>query len=179
MPRPTRAKSAWPLRAMEPAPSGRRVVQDNVRHQFGPRAISRRGTCAGTIARRTGAGRYFAPVPEAIDYVKAGTLRPLAVTTMTRVEGLPDIPTLSDSFLDTMRVVGQGTGAPKNTPDEIILRLNAQINDALADPKIRERLPAWVATVLGGSPNGNLAISSSAETEKWAEVVKFSGARAD
>jgi tripartite-type tricarboxylate transporter receptor subunit TctC len=120
----------------------------------------------------------FAPVPEAIEYIKAGRLRPLAVTTMSRVEVLPDIPILADFLPGYDASSWQGIGAPKNTPAELIAKLNAQINDALADPKIRERLAALGGVVLGGSPDefGKLIAD---ETEKWAKVVKFSGARAD
>ena len=118
----------------------------------------------------------FSPVPEAIEYIKSGQLRPLAVTTMTRVEVLPDIPTLGD-FLPGYEASGwQGIGAPKNTPAEIIDRLNNEINGALADPKIKARLAELGGTVLAGSP-ADFGKLIAAETEKWAKVVKFSGAK--
>jgi tripartite-type tricarboxylate transporter receptor subunit TctC len=120
----------------------------------------------------------FASVPEAIEYIKAGRLRPLAVTTMTRVEALPDIPTLSDFMPGYDASSWQGMGAPKNTPAELIAKLNAQINDALGDPKIRERLADLGGIALPGTP-ADFGRLIAGETEKWAKVVKFSGAKAD
>jgi tripartite-type tricarboxylate transporter receptor subunit TctC len=120
----------------------------------------------------------FAPVPEAVEYIKAGRLRPLAVTTITRVEALPDIPTLSDFMPGYDASSWQGMGAPKNTPPELIAKLNAEINGALADPKIRERLAGLGGVVLGGSPDDFGKLIGD-ETEKWAKVVKYSGARED
>jgi tripartite-type tricarboxylate transporter receptor subunit TctC len=120
----------------------------------------------------------FAPVPEAIEYIKAGRLRPLAVTTISRVEVLPDIPALADFLPGYDASSWQGMGAPKNTPAELIAKLNAQINDALADPKIRERLAGLGGVVLGGSPDEFVKLIAD-ETEKWAKVVKFSGAKPD
>jgi tripartite-type tricarboxylate transporter receptor subunit TctC len=118
----------------------------------------------------------FSPVPESIEYIKSGRLRPLAVTTTTRVEVLPDIPTLGD-FLPGYDASGwQGIGAPKSTPAEIIDRLNNEINGALADPKIKARLADLGGTVLAGSP-ADFGKLIAAETEKWAKVVKFSGAK--
>jgi len=76
----------------------------------------------------------FAPVPEAIEYIKAGRLRPLAVTTMARVEVLPDTPTLADFLPGYDGSSWQGMGVPKNTPAELIAKLNAQINDARDAP---------------------------------------------
>jgi tripartite-type tricarboxylate transporter receptor subunit TctC len=120
----------------------------------------------------------FSPVPESIEYIRGGQLRPLAVTTMIRVAVLPDIPTLAD-FLPGYEASGwQGIGAPKNTPTEIIDKLNKGINGALADPKIKARLADLGGTALRGSP-ANFGKLIADETEKWAKVVKFSGAKPD
>ena len=114
----------------------------------------------------------------AISYIRAGQLRPLAVTTPTRQEVLPDIPTVGE-FVPGYEASGwMGIGAPRTTPAEIIDRLNSEINASLADSKIRERIADLGNTTSGGSP-GDFARLIAAETEKWAKVVKFSGARAD
>ncbi len=94
------------------------------------------------------------------------------------MEVLPDVPTLGD-FLPGYEASGwQGVGAPKKTPTEIVDKLNLEINAALADPKIKARLADLGGTRLAGSPTdfGNLITD---ETEKWAKVIKFSGAKAE
>jgi tripartite-type tricarboxylate transporter receptor subunit TctC len=109
-----------------------------------------------------------------IEYIKAGTLRPLAVTTAKRAEVLPDLPTVGDFVPGYESSLVDGVGAPKNTPPEIIERLNKEINAGLAEPKLKQRLADFGGTVLPGSPEdyGRLIV---AETEKWAKVVKFAG----
>ena len=120
----------------------------------------------------------FSQVPEAIEHIRAERLRPLAVTTTTRAEVLPDIPTL-DQFLPGYEASGwQAIGAPRNTPAEIINMLNMQINRALADPQIKAHLARLGGRVLSGSP-ADLDKLIADETEKWAKVVKFSGAKLD
>jgi tripartite-type tricarboxylate transporter receptor subunit TctC len=116
----------------------------------------------------------FNPLPASVGYLKAGQLRPLAVTTATRSEIFPDIPCLSDFVPGYEASVWYGVGAPKNTPVTIIERLNQEINAALADPKIKQRLVALGGMVLPGSP-GDFGKLIADETAKWAEVVKFSG----
>jgi tripartite-type tricarboxylate transporter receptor subunit TctC len=116
----------------------------------------------------------FDNVSSSIGYIRAGQLRALAVTTATRAEVLPDIPTLGE-FLPGYEASGwQGLGAPKNTPAEIIDRLNGEINAALVDPKMKAKLAALGGTVLAGSP-GDFGRLIAEETEKWARVVKFAG----
>ena len=113
----------------------------------------------------------FVPVPASIEYVRAGKLRALAVTTTTRSDALPDIPTVGD-FVRGYEASGfVGLGAPKNTPAEIIEKLNKEINAALADPKIKARLADLGGTVLPGSPAefGKLIAD---ETEKWGKVIR-------
>jgi tripartite-type tricarboxylate transporter receptor subunit TctC len=113
-----------------------------------------------------------------VGYIRSGQLRPLAVTTSTRQEILPDIPTVGE-FVSGYEASGWiGIGAPRNTPAEIVNRLNKEINAALADPKIKERIVDLGNTVSGGSPR-DFAQLIAAETEKWAKVVRFSGAKVD
>jgi Tripartite tricarboxylate transporter family receptor/ABC transporter substrate binding protein len=94
----------------------------------------------------------FSPLPESIEHIKAGKLRPLAVTTTTRLDVLPNVPTVGD-FLPGYEGTGWlGVGAPKSTPAEIIDRLNGEISTGLTDPKIITRIAELGGTVLGGSP---------------------------
>ena len=93
------------------------------------------------------------------------------MTTPTRSEVLPDVPTLSE-FVPNYEAGGwQGIGVPKNTPTEIVDKLNKEINAALADPKIKARLAALGATVLQGSP-ADFGKLIAEDTEKWAKVVR-------
>jgi tripartite-type tricarboxylate transporter receptor subunit TctC len=119
----------------------------------------------------------FDTTTASIEYIRAGKLRALAVTTATRSESLPDIPTVGD-FVPGYEAIGwYGVGAPKRTPPEIIGKLNNEINAALADPNVKARLGDLGATVVAGSP-AEFAKFMAEETEKWAKVVKFSGAKA-
>jgi tripartite-type tricarboxylate transporter receptor subunit TctC len=111
-----------------------------------------------------------------IEQIRAGKLRPLAVTTATRWEGLPDIPTVNDFVSGYEASAVFGLGAPKNTPAEIIDTLNKEINAALADPNFKARLADLGGTVLAGSP-ADFGKLIAEETEKWGKVVKFSGAK--
>ena len=118
----------------------------------------------------------FADITSSIEYVRAGRLRALAVSTATRSEALPDIPPLAD-FLPGYEASGWfGIGAPKNTPVEIVERLNREINAGLADPKIKARYAELGATALVGSPV-DFGKFIADETEKWGKVVKFAGMR--
>jgi len=113
-----------------------------------------------------------------IEYIRSGMLRALAVTTATRADVLPGIPTVGE-FLPGYEASGWfGVGAPRNTPAEIIDRLNNEINAALADPKLRARFAELGGSVLALSPAGFGKLIAE-ETEKWAKVVKFSGAKTD
>jgi tripartite-type tricarboxylate transporter receptor subunit TctC len=104
----------------------------------------------------------------------AGKLRALAVTTATRLDVLPDVPTVGD-FVPGYEASGfGGIGAPKNTPAEIIDRLNKELNAGLADAKVKSRIVELGGTVLGGSPSEFGTILSEA-IEKWAKVIKFAG----
>jgi tripartite-type tricarboxylate transporter receptor subunit TctC len=120
----------------------------------------------------------FPPTTAAIAYIKAGKLRALAVTTATRSEALPDIPTMAEFVPGYEASVLDGVGVPKNTPHEIVDVLNKEINAGLADPKMKARLADFGGMVLAGSP-ADFGKLIAEETEKWAKVVKFSGAKPD
>jgi len=120
----------------------------------------------------------FGEMPPSIEFIKAGKLRALAVTTATRSEALPDLPSVSDFVPGYESGAWYGVGAPKNTPVEIVQKLSKEINAALANPKMKARLTSLGGTVLDGSPSefGTLIAD---ETKKWAKVVKFSGAKVE
>jgi tripartite-type tricarboxylate transporter receptor subunit TctC len=121
---------------------------------------------------------YFASTTVAIEHIRAGKLCALAVTTARRSEALPDIPTVGDFLPGYESSLWFGVGVPKNTPAEIIDKLNMEVNAGLADPKIKSLVADMGGTVLAGSPAefGKLVAE---ETEKWARVVKSSGAKLD
>jgi tripartite-type tricarboxylate transporter receptor subunit TctC len=120
----------------------------------------------------------FSPVSESIEHIKAGKLRALAVTTASRLDVLPNVPTVAD-FVPGYEASGfAGIGAPTNTPAEIIDMLNKELNAGLADAKIKGRIVELGGTVLGGSPAAFGTIISDA-TEKWARVIKFAGIKAE
>jgi len=120
----------------------------------------------------------FDPMSSSIEYIKAGRLRPLAVTTRERSAALPDVPTVGDFVPGYEASVWFGLGAPKNTPAEIVGKLNQEINAALADPKMKARIADLGGSVLPGSA-ADFGKLIAEETEKWAKVVKFSGAKPD
>jgi len=114
----------------------------------------------------------FATTVATIGHVNAGRLRALAVTTATRSEALPDIPTVGEFVPGYETSLWLGLGAPKGTPAAIVDKLNKAINAGLADPKIKARLADLGGTVLAGSP-ADFAELIAEETEKWGKVVKF------
>ena len=120
----------------------------------------------------------FSTIPPALGYIKADKLRALAVTTSTRFEGAPDISTMGDFVRGYETSQWYGIGVPTNTPVEIVEKLNREINAALADPKMKARLADIGGTVLPGSA-ADFGKLIADETEKWAKVVKFSGAKPD
>jgi tripartite-type tricarboxylate transporter receptor subunit TctC len=120
----------------------------------------------------------FSSLPAAVEYIKADKLRALAVTTATRFEGMPDIPTVGDAVTNYEASQWYGVGAPKNTPAEIVAKLNREINAALTDPNMKTRLAELGGTPLPGSP-ANFGKLVADDTEKWAKVVRASGAKAD
>jgi tripartite-type tricarboxylate transporter receptor subunit TctC len=116
----------------------------------------------------------FATTPGTVDYVKTGKLRALAVTTASRAEVLPDLPTVGDFVPGYEASQWYGVGAPKNTPAEIIDRLNKEINAALTDARMKVRFADIGGEALMGTP-AEFGRFMVAETEKWAKVVKFAG----
>jgi tripartite-type tricarboxylate transporter receptor subunit TctC len=120
----------------------------------------------------------FDNMPSSVEYLKAGKLRPLAVTTAARADALPGVPTVAETVPGYEASAWFGLGAPKGTPAEIVDKLNAAVNAGLADPKLKARLTDLGGAMLKGTPAdfGKVIVE---ETEKWAKVVKFSGARPD
>jgi len=116
----------------------------------------------------------FPGTTASIAYIRAGTLRPLAVTTARRSEVLPDIPTVGEFVPGYESSLMDGLGVPRNTPIEIIERLNKEINAGLADPKLKARFADLGGAALPGSP-ADFGKLIAEETEKWAKVVKFAG----
>ncbi len=114
---------------------------------------------------------YFGLISGSIEYVRAGKLRALAVTTASRSNALPDIPTMGDFLPGYEASAFYGVGAPKNTPAEIVDRLNKEINAAIADPKIRARLDDLASMALAGSPT-DFSKHIADETEKWGKVIR-------
>ena len=115
----------------------------------------------------------FDNLPTSLEYIRAGKVRPLAVTTPVRADALPDVPSLSESVPGFEVSSWFGIGVPTGTPKHIIDKLNTQINAALADPALKARLDGLGNTPLGGSPEdfGKLVAD---ETDKWARVIKGS-----
>jgi len=118
----------------------------------------------------------FATMPPSIGYVRAGTLRALAVTSSTRSQVLPDVPTIAAVLPGYDASTANGLGVPKDTPAEIVHMLNKEINAALADAKVRAHLADLGGTVLPGSP-ADFGKLLTQEVEKWSKVVKASGAK--
>jgi tripartite-type tricarboxylate transporter receptor subunit TctC len=118
----------------------------------------------------------FDTLPASIEQIRAGKVRTLAVTTATRSDALPDIPTVGDFVPGYEASAFFGVGVAKNTPAEIVDKLNKEINAGLADPKIKARLADLGGMVLAGSP-ADFEKLIAEETEKWGKVVKFSGAK--
>jgi tripartite-type tricarboxylate transporter receptor subunit TctC len=120
----------------------------------------------------------FEPIGSSLEYIRSGKVRALAVTSATRAEVLPDIPMVGE-FVTGYEASGwQGVGAPRNTPVEIINKLNEEINAALTDPKMKARIADLGGTVLTGSP-AEFRAFIGAYTEKWAKVIKLAGIKAD
>jgi tripartite-type tricarboxylate transporter receptor subunit TctC len=120
----------------------------------------------------------FDTMPESIGFIRAGTLRPLAVTTAERAPVLPDVPRVGDFVPGYEASAWYGIGAPRNTPAEIVDTLNREINVGLADPKIKARLVDLGGTVSAGSPAAFGKFIAD-DVEKWAKVIKFAGVKAE
>jgi tripartite-type tricarboxylate transporter receptor subunit TctC len=120
----------------------------------------------------------FPTMPASIEYVRAGKLRALAITTATRSDSLPDVPAVGEFVQGYETSTWYGVGAPKNTPAEIVEKLNKEINAALADPKLKARLANLGAEPMSMTP-AEFAKFVFEETEKWGKVVKFAGIKAE
>jgi tripartite-type tricarboxylate transporter receptor subunit TctC len=120
----------------------------------------------------------FDTVSGSIGHITAGKLRALAVTTAARSEALPDIPTISDFVPGYEASTFHGMGAPRNTPTEVVDKLNKEINAGLTDPAIKARIAELGSVPMPMTPV-DFAKFIAEETEKWGKVVKFSGAKAD
>jgi tripartite-type tricarboxylate transporter receptor subunit TctC len=121
---------------------------------------------------------YFPPMSGAMEHIKAGSLRAIAVTGATRAHALPDVPTISESVPGYDVVGWFGVVAPKHTPTAIIEALNKSINAGLADPKIKETLADWSEDVLAGSP-AEFGSFIASENAKWGKLIREAGIRVE
>jgi tripartite-type tricarboxylate transporter receptor subunit TctC len=121
---------------------------------------------------------FFATTPGMTDFIRSGKLRALAVTTASRVEMLPDVPTAGEFLPDYEASQWYGLGAPKSTPTDIVHKLNKEINAALIDPRMKARFADIGGNPLAGSP-AEFGKFIADETEKWGKVVKFAGIKPD
>ena len=120
----------------------------------------------------------FDAVPTSIGHIRAGRLRALGVATASRLDALPSVPTVAETVPGYEAAGWCGICAPKDTPAEIVEKLNKEINAGLADPAIKVRLADLGATPFGGSP-AEFGKFIADETEKWAKVIKFAGIKAE
>jgi tripartite-type tricarboxylate transporter receptor subunit TctC len=120
----------------------------------------------------------FDNLPSSVGHIKAGTIRALAVTSAQREPSFPDLPTVGDTVPGYEATAWFGIGMPKDTPREIIDKVNAEVNRALADPKMRDRLAELGGKPIAGTPE-DFGKVIAAETEKWAPIVKASGAKVE
>ena len=118
----------------------------------------------------------FEPLATSIEHIRSDKLRALAVSSATRLDVLPGIPAVGD-FVSGYEATGwQGVGAPRSTPAAVIEKLNREINAVFADPKMKARIVDFGYTVFASSP-ANFGTFIAAYTEKWAKVIKLSGAK--
>lgn len=121
---------------------------------------------------------YFVTTPVSIEYIRSGRLRALALSTATRSEALPDLPTVGEFVPGYEASAWYGIGAPRATPADVIQKLNSEVNAVLAEPKIKARFDDLGGVILRGTPAefGKLVAD---ETEKWGKVVRFAGLKAE
>jgi len=120
----------------------------------------------------------FDNMPSIIGHIRNGTVRALAVTSAQRSPAMPDVPTVAETVPGYEASAWFGVAAPKGTPPAVIARLNREFNAALADPEIKAKLANLGGVPIGGTPEQFWALHK-AETEKWAKIVQFSGAKAE
>src|SRR5262249_16934748 len=121
---------------------------------------------------------FFGALPPSIPFIRDGKLRALAVTSATRADALPDTPVVGDFLPDFEANDWTGLGIPTGTPARIVDKLNQEVRAALDDPRIKARGAEVGGVGLGGSP-ADFGRLIAEDTEKWAKVVRFSGARVD
>src|SRR5262249_35703238 len=120
----------------------------------------------------------FDSMPASIEYVRAGNLRALGVSTVSRSQALPDVPTIAESVPGYESSSWYGVAAPSNTPSEIVRKLNSEINAGLADPRIKARLIDLGGMLLPGSPQDFKNLMTE-ETEKWGKLIRTAGIKAE
>jgi tripartite-type tricarboxylate transporter receptor subunit TctC len=141
--------------------------------------VQYRGAAPALIDLLGGQTQIMAPtLASSIEYIRAGKLLPLAITSAARSEALPDVPPLGEFLPGYEASYWDGFAAPKNTPAPLVDKLNNAINAALADPKIKSRLSEFGATPLSGSP-ADFAKLIADETEKWGRVIRVAGIKAE
>jgi tripartite-type tricarboxylate transporter receptor subunit TctC len=121
---------------------------------------------------------YFSPMPEPLEQIRAGKLRALGVTTAARSPALPDVPSIGDFLPGYEASSWQGLGAPKDTPEAIVDKLNRETNTALADPALQTRLADLGLTVFSGTPAAFAKLIAD-ETAKWGKVIHDAGIKAE
>jgi tripartite-type tricarboxylate transporter receptor subunit TctC len=121
---------------------------------------------------------YFATLPGAIGFIRAGSLHALAVTSRERSPALPDVAALAEILPGYEATIWNGLNAPKGTPEEIVTELNRSVNAGLADAALKTRLAELGAQVMPGSA-ADYAAFLAAETEKWGAIVRTTGAYVD
>jgi tripartite-type tricarboxylate transporter receptor subunit TctC len=158
-------------------------------HIFGQLFMNMTGIAAVHVPYRGGAPAitalmagdvqvYFSPMPEPLEEIKAGKIRALGVTTTTRSPALPDVPSIGE-FVPGYEAAGwQGIGAPKDTPETVVVKLNAATNAALADPAIATRLTDLGISAYASTPAEFAALIAS-ETAKWGKVIRDAGIKAE
>jgi tripartite-type tricarboxylate transporter receptor subunit TctC len=141
--------------------------------------VQYRGNAPGLIDLLAGQVQLgFDTMPSSIEYIRAGKLRALGVSTLTRSEALPDVPTISE-FVPGYESSGYfGFGLPKNAPAEIVDRLNREINAGLADPGLKSRLADLGGMTLAGTP-ADFGMLIAEETDKWAKVIRAANIKPD
>jgi tripartite-type tricarboxylate transporter receptor subunit TctC len=120
----------------------------------------------------------FSAVPSTVEYIKGDKVRALAVTSTSRVEALPNVPTVAEFVPGYEASNWWGIGAPKNTPAAIVDQLNREINAAFADPKMKARLSELGGAVLAGPP-ADFAKLIADETDKWGKVIRTANIKAN
>ena len=153
---------------------GRRAVQVHGRRRPRPRAVSRLDPALTDLI----AGQVqvmFDVTPSSIPHIKSGTLRPLGVTTVARMDILPDVPPIADFVPGYEASAWVGFGAPRNTPAAIVDTLNKAFNEAIADPAIQARLADLGATAMPQNTPAEFARHIANDADKWARVIKASG----